>query len=1752
MSYKNTTDDNFKKLSINGYTSKEVTLLEGENIKKILSGNVPRTGMLPACHLNFGNIGKLEFDFGLPSTDPMNLNMFNKLSRLSDIIRGINDRCVTLIEELKCCSLAELYNSLVIPIFEWVLKDFINTLVSIAESILKSYQVMKVIFCAVRPVPGNPWLRRGGVDFLKYLYSFVGGFEAVYKWLVDGNPIDYILNPAEAFYKKISSCSPDKKRNLLLQDDGLRKDDLEQLILSFNEERGQVIDQARLDLRNETNEEILIIEKQYSELIGEIDTNNNNLNMSYYSENEQNINMYLEEKKLLEDDLNKMSVKRGKLDNELEALGVVKKQDEITTEKLVNKFLAQRTLDKMIIDAYNPVCSCLLEMAGVHGYSLKNIMTLNTWESFDNKAVGRVLWADKDKWLTAIEKMKAHEAFDQNVSTIYISRYNFPEKFARGKLEIERNFLTRYANNMALNDLLGFEDFGKADIYFKSIDKTGSEFTGQFPITSEFTSYSPTDIIRVYTDSGIHSHSSTNINTIFDLNEERLIEKNKQLVIVSYLQLEKRDYEKDLETAWNILRQEALQTLSYGKYTNQEIDELIDSAGKKIYDGASDIFTGAYAAAKNLYDGGIITSNAAYNTKLEDYNKRLDAYQLLSPDQRTTEEGLQFQKELTDIKNILVQEKQNRDQEIINAKKVFSDIGKTSMDIFSKTISTITNSSETFNAIAKPAQKMLEAQKMLDRLGTSFDIIAFIDLYNPSSSDYLHVVMPNYINEKITDINTTIYKWSEVQNKIDKHNGMVSRLDTLVEIDNFMIAFVDDELQICGCDILCVILQQLLDIITSTINALIKTIIDKLMKMIMSDQATYIIKMITEKLKCYLMATEISENIKKIGELSTALKNRNKQPLTEASDPAGCVVDNSLTVQDKLYKNDEVHLLSKNTDTVMVDVNGNPVITNPILHPMPDWGTNSPNDIPEPGNALINNGATLGDSTTGRNVPELYLDCSRGKLPYIEIEIEPRTKFEILIAFIPGESILDAEVISSPQTIKDPLSGVTDINGVPIIAEDIVNPVLNLADIMEKVNKQVNAALTAPIYVENDCSPKPINNNNNITLCSRDNLIVSSIVIIEDDKIVNDNHLGKISTIKYYDSDIEVHEYYPEHKDADNNGMVLLKSNNPYWVYSVPDTTTRTLDPIITKTTEVVPGDTVINNTNTVTTHEVIEEFAQKITETIIDIFYNLNGDILEKIVTTTVNITIIEPFRKPNLELLVNFKNSVNNFKIRALLDIVAYDLDDVSIKYNANLYKGRYPEYVEMGACPAGTGHQYVISFERLLYLSTKILKANYIITNPAAVADTIPRDPIEPNKCLLPQETKDALISTDGIVDNIALAMNEATMSMEATINNLVTPVVPELPEITIAPILKSIPFLVLNKELGILVQIVNRKMYLQFPSDSFHISEPTIIDYELIPGELYMFVFNTNGLTYKMSLINADKEVFVATGMNTSLTPIQPSIIGGNETGTMTMCGGTIIDIIISKNGNNTIDYYNRSIMGYIPRLSQILFDFSLFQGSRVYNTITDIGNGYATKIPRAGSLSNEYGYGTATNLAKQQSDFYGEIISNQFYQVLDGYMDNFFCKDNLGDKDFTISLWLYNKGCRTNHHSIISDDIGKNFIYYDASAGKIVVDFFGSPVINTNMILKTWTNITLKHDKFSRTFYLVVQDIDGTRHNIEWKNKNKFSLMSLFAEYNYITKKYYRNFVGYLSTISIFMSCIDERTYKDLYKNQKILVQGMEK
>ena len=160
------------------------------------------------CKITFANLGKLDFDFLKVSSTPLNMKLFNKIAKIDQNMRKINDIFIQLIVNMNCCFLAGKYNSAIRKPMQSITQNFCNALVAIAEQAAKSYVIFKTYLCLIKPVPGNPWLKQGGYDWMKTIYSFMYGFEAFFDWIMDGTILNVILDPMETFIKKLQSCAP--------------------------------------------------------------------------------------------------------------------------------------------------------------------------------------------------------------------------------------------------------------------------------------------------------------------------------------------------------------------------------------------------------------------------------------------------------------------------------------------------------------------------------------------------------------------------------------------------------------------------------------------------------------------------------------------------------------------------------------------------------------------------------------------------------------------------------------------------------------------------------------------------------------------------------------------------------------------------------------------------------------------------------------------------------------------------------------------------------------------------------------------------------------------------------------------------------------------------------------------------------------------------------------------------------------------------------------------------------------------------------------------------------------------------------------------------------------------------------------------------------------------------------------------------------------------------------------------------------
>jgi len=190
---------NYKTIELNNNEKLADKLAKGSDIKG--------KGIIPPCHINFNamNVKLTMFDV---KASPLNLKLFKKVDSLGEVIKNINSRLINIIKQLNCCNIAETYNDNILPIFEYILDSFVKELVSMTEDIIQEYQTFALVLCAIRPVPGNPWMKGAGYDWLNTFYSIVNGLDEIVKWIINGNVIDIILDPVKKFYDKLSSCSP--------------------------------------------------------------------------------------------------------------------------------------------------------------------------------------------------------------------------------------------------------------------------------------------------------------------------------------------------------------------------------------------------------------------------------------------------------------------------------------------------------------------------------------------------------------------------------------------------------------------------------------------------------------------------------------------------------------------------------------------------------------------------------------------------------------------------------------------------------------------------------------------------------------------------------------------------------------------------------------------------------------------------------------------------------------------------------------------------------------------------------------------------------------------------------------------------------------------------------------------------------------------------------------------------------------------------------------------------------------------------------------------------------------------------------------------------------------------------------------------------------------------------------------------------------------------------------------------------------
>ena len=423
--------------------------------------------------------------------------------------------------------------------------------------------------------------------------------------------------------------------------------------------------------------------------------------------------------------------------------------------------------------------------------------------------------------------------------------------------------------------------------------------------------------------------------------------------------------------------------------------------------------------------------------------------------------------------------------------------------------------------------------------------------------------------------------------------------------------------------------------------------------------------------------------------------------------------------------------------------------------------------------------------------------------------------------------------------------------------------------------------------------------------------------------------------------------------------------------------------------------------------------------------------------------------------------------------------------------------------------------------------------------------------------------------------------------------------------------GIPLMVLNEDSNIILTIHDKKLKLLNINSDFGLDvvlETSEIDY--VDGEQLFVEFSTTGFEHTISWINERKVKNTASIMSLNSLELKPTQLGSfykNGEKVALMCGK--INDIIFTNSNRTADEWFNNSNTYRPGGTIGFYDFSLFDGYNVYSIPEFF------KVVKLNSLatvkgilyeSKEY---TSTEIAqKLQEGKYNELLSkevtlvgerpisvggdfiwknNVYYKnVSFGYLENFFCRDNLSGESFTISFWLKQKDAVTNDREdfakkyIFSDTHNGNFIWIEEDLIHIkladqpiriepvklmfIKDIFSA----TPEYVEKWFHHVFKYDKSTASVNYSITPIDQKRNfdsnysatildpiNIKIPLKNipgkgrilNFSLVTMLARYDVKRLDYTDNFYGEITALAIWNSLMTPEYLNGLYNYQRRII-----
>lgn len=1031
---------------------------------------------------------------------------------------------------------------------------------------------------------------------------------------------------------------------------------------------------------------------------------------------------------------------------------------------------------------------------------------------------------------------------------------------------------------------------------------------------------------------------------------------------------------------------------------------------------------------------------------------------------------------------------------------------------------------------------------------------------------------------------------------------------------NHSVFKIVDNAQIeCGCNLLCMIIKYIINLIMSIIKKLILYISKSIINSIRNKELQWWIKFVTEKIQCIIDILNLSKDIKRMEEAFDREMEAAKNSIRKAPES---VANCSTSTQSII---DSLNLYPEKAKVKPDDIKD--ITWIPDIYPGNEVNTNVTPSFDEEFRLITDKVKYEPTEWKNRTIPTMILDCT---VDY-HAKVDWKPKNTIWKVFLNIELNIN-QFNSGPDIVLKGIDNISDSQIIDNMYSGILYRLFEGAVTLDNFQFKIIGNETK----EYNTSNLTYTLTNTYAIFNKVNFIFDDIktVWFKNDDLSNEY-------IKVYDRQHEtsLKDFSKNIKEILNESLLKL-SETEFEVEELEPTSNKYCSPtsLRVKTFEPVykdvssplfPGEvsfTTDDNGFKTFIYEPLTVNGIRITKNNIPFkLVLINGSGIEYTVVALIDVCppnkvtkkaydkeidgVFLSGRYDYFEFASISRDSVLKLTEKEIITILKKYLENIgaissSITGPLGLTKSEYD-------IAQATKDLIDNTAEEILQLADVELKQNDSIAND--VIANFPNGPLK-NSILLIDKLKDNM---ENILEEVELAKS---LSENYDLGFREFNAIPE--GINKIDQRLGIPLLTLNEEANIILTIHKKKLKLININSDFGLNsvlETIEIDYK--EGEQLFIEFSTNGFEHKISWLNERKRGASETLISLNNLELAPTQLGSyyKDGEKLALMCGKIHDIIFTESPRPIEEWFNNSNT-YRPNGTIGYYDFSVFDGYHVYSIpeffkVTKLNSVATVK----GILYESKNYSREEIMGKIQDGKFNEILSEEitivgerpisvggnfiwknkkyYKNVSFGYLENFFCRDNLAGESFTISCWLKMKDAISHGR----EDFEKKYIFSDTHNGNFIwlekdllhIKLFGQFVrtepVNLLFIkdllatevefVEKWFQHIFSYDKSTGNVYYTIKCIDQTRNfdssyfpdvlndikikiplksTPKYGKKLHFSLVTMLARFDVEKLDYTDNFWSEIAALAIWKEYKNEDFINSVYDYQRrIIIDEME-